>query len=44
MSFVIAMIMRFIVGAVAKLIVPWRDPRGIAITCLLGIFRSRPTA
>lgn len=40
MSFVIAIVMGLIVGVIAKLIMPGRDPGGIIVTCLLGICGS----
>jgi uncharacterized membrane protein YeaQ/YmgE (transglycosylase-associated protein family) len=40
MSFIIAIIMGLIVGAIAKFIMPGRDPGGIIVTCLLGIAGS----
>ncbi len=40
MSFIIAIVMGLIVGVIAKLIMPGRDPGGIIVTCLLGIFGS----
>jgi uncharacterized membrane protein YeaQ/YmgE (transglycosylase-associated protein family) len=39
-SLVIAIIMGLIIGAIAKLIMPGRDPGGIIVTCLLGIAGS----
>lgn len=40
MSFIIAIIMGLIVGAIAKFIMPGRDPGGIIVTCLIGIAGS----
>lgn len=40
MSFIIAIIMGLIIGAVAKFIMPGRDPGGIIVTCLIGIIGS----
>jgi uncharacterized membrane protein YeaQ/YmgE (transglycosylase-associated protein family) len=40
MSFIWALIIGFIVGAVAKFIMPGKDPGGIIITILLGIAGS----
>lgn len=40
MSFIISIIMGLIIGAVAKFIMPGRDPGGIIVTCLLGIVGS----
>lgn len=40
MSFIIAIIMGLIIGAVAKFIMPGRDPGGIIVTCLIGIVGS----
>ena len=40
MSFIIAIIMGLIIGAIAKFIMPGRDPGGIIVTCLLGIAGS----
>jgi uncharacterized membrane protein YeaQ/YmgE (transglycosylase-associated protein family) len=40
MSFIIAIVMGLIVGVIAKLIMPGRDPGGIIVTCLLGICGS----
>ena len=40
MSFIIAIIMGLIIGAIAKFIMPGRDPGGIIVTCLLGIVGS----
>lgn len=40
MSFIWAIIIGLIVGALAKLIMPGRDPGGIIITILLGIVGS----
>ena len=37
MSIIWAIIIGFIVGIVAKLLMPGRDPKGIIITTLLGI-------
>ena len=37
MSFIIAIIMGLIIGAIAKFIMPGRDPGGVIVTCLLGI-------
>jgi uncharacterized membrane protein YeaQ/YmgE (transglycosylase-associated protein family) len=39
-SFIIAIIMGLIIGAVAKFIMPGRDPGGIIVTCLIGIAGS----
>jgi uncharacterized membrane protein YeaQ/YmgE (transglycosylase-associated protein family) len=39
-SFIIAIIMGLIIGAIAKWIMPGRDPGGIIVTCLLGIAGS----
>jgi uncharacterized membrane protein YeaQ/YmgE (transglycosylase-associated protein family) len=39
-SFIIAIIMGLIIGAVAKFIMPGRDPGGIIVTCLIGIVGS----
>jgi uncharacterized membrane protein YeaQ/YmgE (transglycosylase-associated protein family) len=36
-SFIIAIIMGLIIGAIAKWIMPGRDPGGIIVTILLGI-------
>lgn len=40
LSFLWAIIIGFVVGAVAKLIMPGRDPGGFIITVLLGIAGS----
>lgn len=40
MSFIAAIVIGLIVGAIAKLIMPGRDPGGIIITILLGIAGS----
>ncbi|PPQ38306.1 GlsB/YeaQ/YmgE family stress response membrane protein [Rhodopila globiformis] len=40
MTFIWALIIGFIVGAVAKFIMPGKDPGGIIITILLGIAGS----
>ena len=40
MSFIIAIVMGLIIGAIAKFIMPGRDPGGIIVTCLLGIAGS----
>jgi uncharacterized membrane protein YeaQ/YmgE (transglycosylase-associated protein family) len=40
MSFIIAIIMGLIIGAIAKFIMPGRDPGGIIVTCLIGIAGS----
>ena len=40
MSFIVSIIMGLIVGAIAKFIMPGRDPGGIVVTCLLGVFGS----
>jgi uncharacterized membrane protein YeaQ/YmgE (transglycosylase-associated protein family) len=40
MSFIVAIIMGLIIGAIAKFIMPGRDPGGIIVTCLLGICGS----
>ena len=40
MSFIIAIIMGLIIGAVAKFIMPGRDPGGIIVTCLIGMIGS----
>ena len=40
MSFIWAIIIGLVVGALAKLIMPGRDPGGIIITILLGIAGS----
>ena len=40
MSFIWAIIIGLIVGALAKLIMPGRDPGGIIVTILLGIAGS----
>ena len=40
MSFVYALIIGLVVGALAKLIMPGKDPGGIIITALLGVAGS----
>lgn len=40
MSWIVAIIVGLIVGAIAKFIMPGRDPGGIIITILLGIAGS----
>ena len=40
MSFIIAIIMGLLIGAIAKFIMPGRDPGGIVVTCLIGIAGS----
>ena len=40
MGIVIALIVGLIVGAIAKLLMPGRDPGGIVVTMLLGIAGS----
>lgn len=40
MSFIIAIVMGLIIGAIAKFIMPGRDPGGIIVTCLIGIVGS----
>ncbi len=40
MSFIIAIIMGLVIGAIAKFIMPGRDPGGIVVTCLIGIAGS----
>lgn len=40
MSFIIAIIMGLIIGAIAKFVMPGRDPGGIIVTCLIGIVGS----
>lgn len=38
MSFIVAITTGLIIGAIAKFIMPGRDPGGVIVTCLLGIF------
>jgi uncharacterized membrane protein YeaQ/YmgE (transglycosylase-associated protein family) len=40
MGFIVAIVAGLIVGAVAKLVMPGRDPGGIIVTILLGIAGS----
>jgi uncharacterized membrane protein YeaQ/YmgE (transglycosylase-associated protein family) len=40
MSFIVAIVMGLVIGAIAKFIMPGRDPGGIVVTCLIGIVGS----